>query len=166
MVHEMRRWKQRLEQTECEAILRQATSGVLALIDGEGTYAVPLSYVYQDHCLYFHCAKSGHKLELLQEHPSVSFCVIDQDHVVPDEYTTYFRSVIVFGEMDVLKDKQEKELALSALAHKYAPKHSMDQIHAYLSKHGEPCLILRLRISHMSGKEAKELREKQVEQGS
>lgn len=158
MVHEMRRNKQCLKREECEALLHRATSGVLALADKEGAYAVPLSYVFSDHCLYFHCAKSGHKLECLDACASVSFCVIDQDRVVPKEYTTYYRSVIVFGDMEAVRDEREKESVLSMLAHKYAPQYARDEIHAYIKEHGEACLVLRLDITHMSGKEAKQLR--------
>ena len=72
-------------------------SGVLAAAgEDDYPYAVPLSYVYCDFKLYFHCAKEGHKLEAIARNPKVSFCVIDQDQVVPEKYTTYFRSVIVF----------------------------------------------------------------------
>lgn len=62
MFREMRRKKQRLSAEACEAILAEGTSGVLA-VDGDGgyPYAVPLSYVYQDGKLFFHCAKSGHQ---------------------------------------------------------------------------------------------------------
>ena len=60
-------------------------------------YALPLSYVYDENCIYFHSAKEGHKIDILQKNPKVSFCIIDQDVIQPLEYTTYFKSVIVFG---------------------------------------------------------------------
>ena len=85
MFREMRRKKQRLSAEACEAILAEGTSGVLA-VDGDGgyPYAVPLSYVYQDGKLFFHCAKSGHKLDAVRRNPRASFCVIGQDRVVPE----------------------------------------------------------------------------------
>lgn len=49
--------------------------------DGGYPYAVPLSYVYGDRTLYFHCAKSGHKLDAIETYDKVSLCVIDQDLV-------------------------------------------------------------------------------------
>lgn len=58
MFREMRRKKQVLCQEDCTAILTQGTSGVLALAgDGGYPYAVPLSYVYHNRKIYFHCAK-------------------------------------------------------------------------------------------------------------
>ena len=42
-------------------------------------YAVPLSYVFHDQCIYFHCATEGHKLDNIRANPAVSFCVVGQD---------------------------------------------------------------------------------------
>ena len=73
---------------------------VLALLgDNDYPYAVPISYVYDDGKVYFHSAKSGHKIDAIQRTAKASFCVIDEDLVVPEEYTTYFRSVIAFGRI-------------------------------------------------------------------
>lgn len=49
MFREMRRAKQQLSRVETESILKNGTSGVLALSGDEGyPYAVPLSYVYSE----------------------------------------------------------------------------------------------------------------------
>ena len=101
MFQTMRRKRQELSREDTAAILERRASGVLALAEEGGfPYAVPLSYVYTGDKLYFHCAKSGHKLGLIRQNPKASFCVVDQDQIVPEEYTTYFRSAIVFGELD------------------------------------------------------------------
>ena len=72
---EMRRKKQALSQQEIAQILQQETSGVLALIGDEAyPYAVPISYVYDGEKLYFHSAKSGHKLDAIQQNAKASFC--------------------------------------------------------------------------------------------
>ena len=66
MFRDMRRKRQALPPEQCAAILRRGTSGVLALAGDAGyPYAVPLSYVYTDGKLYFHCAKAGHKLDAI-----------------------------------------------------------------------------------------------------
>lgn len=110
---EMRRCKQALERTVVEDILRRGSSGVLAVLgDDAYPYAVPLSYVYADGKLYFHGAKEGHKIDAIRQHAKASFCVIDQDAVVPEEYTTYFRSVIAFGRMRILETDAEKRAAI------------------------------------------------------
>ena len=66
MFREMRRKKQALSQEACSVVLEKGTSGVLAVSgDNDYPYAVPLSYVYDGEKIYFHCAKSGHKLDAI-----------------------------------------------------------------------------------------------------
>ena len=80
MFRPMRRIRQQLSQAECDAILQKCSSGVLAVAGDDGyPYTVPMSYLYQDGRLYFHCAKSGHKLDAVRREPKVSFCVVGQD---------------------------------------------------------------------------------------
>ena len=95
MTRPMRRIRQQLEQAACEEILAKNTSGVLALAGDEGwPYAVPLSYAWAEGKLIFHGATSGHKLDAMRREPRASFCVIDADEIVPERYTTHYRSVI------------------------------------------------------------------------
>ena len=113
MFREMRRFKQLLPQETAIEILNRNTSGTLALIgDNDYPYAVPISYVYIDGKLYFHSAKSGHKIDAIIKHEKASFCVIDQDHIVPEKYTTYFRSVITLDNQQITKMEFLKKLIL------------------------------------------------------
>lgn len=157
MFREMRRIKQALSTEESITILNRGTSGVLAVHgDDDYPYAVPLSYVHTDSKLYFHCAYTGHKLEAITKNSKVSFCVIDQDNVVPQEYTTYFRSVIVFGKARVLEEEAEKRSALEKLAKKYSPNHEQRSLQEIEKQLNRVCLV-ELEIEHMTGKEAIEL---------
>jgi nitroimidazol reductase NimA-like FMN-containing flavoprotein (pyridoxamine 5'-phosphate oxidase superfamily) len=157
MFREMRRNKQALSAEESIAVLNKGTSGVLAVSgDDDYPYAVPLSYVYRDSKIYFHCAKSGHKIDAIARNQKVSFCVIDQDNVVPQEYTTYFRSVIAFGKARILKDDEQKRHALEILAVKYSPGHEQGCLQE-IDKMLKQVCIVELDIEHMTGKEAIEL---------
>lgn len=156
----MRRFPQALSQEECAAVLLRGTSGVLALSGADGyPYAVPLSYVYDPagERLYFHCAKEGHKLEAIRREPKASFCVIDQDQVVPEEYTTYFRSVIAFGVIRTLEEDGEKAAAIQLLARKYFPEDSQDHRDLAIRREWAPLCVLEMSIRHLTGKEAIEL---------
>lgn len=158
MFRELRRKRQALSKEDCAAILNRGTSGVLALAgDDDYPYAVPISYVYDGEKLYFHCAKSGHKLDAICRNPKASFCVIDKDEVVPEEYTTYFRSVIVFGKIRILEDDGEKRSAIEKLALKYAPDDTMENRQEAIDKEWKPLCTLEMAPEHISGKEAIEL---------
>ena len=158
MFREMRRKRQQLTEVECIEILKKNTFGVLAVSgDGGYPYAVPLSYVYDKHILYFHCAKSGHKLDAIKTCDKVSFCVVDQDFVVPQEYTTYFRSVIVFGRAGIVDQEDEIRNAIEKLAIKYYPEDSKDNRNSTIEKEYKAMCIVKIQIEHMAGKEAIEL---------
>ena len=101
MFREMRRFKQQISEEECIRVLREQPRGVLSMIGDDGyPYGIPLDHWYseEDNKLYFHCAKVGHKIDAIDGCPKVSFCVIDKDDVVPEQLTTVYRSVIVFGK--------------------------------------------------------------------
>lgn len=158
MFREMRRKRQALSREEISLILYRGTSGVLALSgDDNYPYAVPISYVYDGENIYFHCAKSGHKLDVIQQNEKVSFCVIDQDKIVPDEYTSYFRSVIAFGHVEVITDEKEKLSAVEKLAIKYAPKDTAIGRKNAIDREWTPLCMLKMSIDHITGKEAIEL---------
>ena len=158
MFREMRRKRQVLSEKDIASVLYRGTSGVLALSgDDNYPYAVPISYAYDGDRLYFHSAKSGHKLDAIQRNCKASFCVIDKDQIVPAEYTTYFRSVIIFGRMRVIQDEQEKRAAIWKLAMKYAPDDSADGRRNAIDREWDLLCMIAMDIDHMSGKEAIEL---------
>lgn len=156
MFREMRRINQKLTQKACVDILKNNTSGVLALAGDDGyPYAVPLSYAYQGGKIYFHCAKTGHKLDAVANSGKASFCIIDKDEIIPNKYTTAYRSIIAFGKASVTADNEEILLALNLLAQKYSPleKDKQKEIEKYLPG----VCIIAFEIEHLSGKQAKEL---------
>jgi nitroimidazol reductase NimA-like FMN-containing flavoprotein (pyridoxamine 5'-phosphate oxidase superfamily) len=157
MFREMRRKNQVLSAEDTISVLQKGTSGVLAVYgENDYPYAVPLSYVYYNCKIYFHCAKTGHKIEAINKNNKVSFCVIDQDTIVPQEYTTYFRSVIAFGKARILENETEKRKAMEILAEKYSPNHEKGRLVEIDKLFNQVCLI-EIEIDHLTGKEAIEL---------
>lgn len=156
-MREMRRPKQALTPAQCDTVLERNTSGVLA-VTGEGgcPYAVPLSYVWHGGKLYFHWAVAGHKLDAVRADGRASFCVIDRDSVVPEEYTTYYRSVIVFGRVRVLDDPAEKRRAIEAMSQKYRPGFPKEMA-AEIDGAWDRFCIAELAPGLVTGKQAKEL---------
>lgn len=154
----MRRGKQQLSNAECIDILSHGTSGVLAVSGDDGyPYAVPMSYLYHDGSIYFHCAKEGHKLDAVRACDKASFCVIEKDEIVPEAYTTYFRSVIAFGRAHVMESREEILSAIEMLGIKYAPNNTHEQLEAEISGALDRMAMIELKIEHMTGKEAIEL---------
>ena len=158
MFREMRRKKQKLSKEECDRILYNGTSGVLALHGDDGyPYAVPVSYVYNGEKLLFHSAKNGHKIDAILKNAAASFCVIDQDQIVPEEYTTYFRSIIAFGRIRILEDATEKRSAIEKLAVKYAPDDTAENRDKAIEREWKPLCMMEMEIEHLTGKQAIEM---------
>ncbi len=157
----MRRFKQLLSEQAAKEILYNATNGVLSLLDSDGVpYGVPISYAYDGNkCIYFHSAVKGHKIDCILANSRCSFCVVGQDMIIPEEFTTYFRSVIVKGSIHFAEgDEIMKGLLL--LCDKYSPGVPSD---AEISKCIGHVAVLRLDIDSMTGKEAIELVKKTKE---
>lgn len=104
MERKMRRFRQQLPDCESERILREGRYAVMAVAgDDEYPYAVPVNYVLSGRSVYLHSASQGHKIDSLLRHPKCSMCVVDKDDVIPEEFTSYFRSVIVFGQAHIVE---------------------------------------------------------------
>ncbi|MBP1550396.1 MAG: pyridoxamine 5'-phosphate oxidase family protein [Oscillospiraceae bacterium] len=152
MFREMRRFKQALTKEKCEKILRKCTSGTLALSGDNGyPYAVPLSYFYDDGKIYFHCAKMGHKIDAVKNCSKASFCVIEHDGVIPEKFTTAYRSVIAFGQIRIIDNPEEMRRAITMLSDKYSP--NMDSAHdKEIDEFFSRLCMLELTVEHLTGK--------------
>ena len=156
MGHKMRRFKQLLPQAETEYILNVCTGAVISLIDQDGMpYGVPVSYVYDGNGhIYLHSANTGHKIDCIHANPRCSFCVIAQDKIVPEEFTTYFRSVIVSGTIRIITDDSEILNALHLLCDKYCAGIDPDN---EIKKCWKNVCVLRIDVEDITGKESIEL---------
>ena len=73
---------------------------------------------------------------------------------MPREFISYFRSVIAFGRAEIITTEQDKIMALRMLSAKYSPGIDLtDEIYKFL----KPLAIIRIKIEHVTGKEAIEL---------
>lgn len=153
MFRDLRKEKRALTKDECENILNNANTGVLALHgDDDYPYAVPLNFIYEDNKIYFHCAKEGHKIDSIKKDSKASFCVISKDTVVPEKLTTKYESIIAFGRVHIIKDDEEKLNSIKKLSFKYAPYKNSD---TEIQKAWNSLIMLRFDIEHLSGKKAK-----------
>lgn len=155
MARPMRRFNQQLPAVEAVRILRKGKYCVMAVSGDEGyPYAVPVNYVYDGTAIFIHSAAQGHKIDALRRNPKCTLCVVDKDDVIPEEFTSYFRSVIVFGKAHFVETTDEKIAALRLLGDKYSPGIKPDDEIARFIK---SVCIVRIDIDRVTGKEAIEL---------
>ena len=122
MFRKMRRHKQALSTEDCIDILINESRGVLAILgDNNYPYTIPMSHVYADGKIYFHGAKEGHKNNAIKKYSKASYCLVDKGTKNNDEWWYTFKSVIVFGKIRILNDKNEKIDKLRHLGNKFFP---------------------------------------------
>ena len=155
MERKMRRFRQELSESESIDILKRGKVAVMAVAGDDGyPYAVPVNYVYEEGCIYVHSASEGHKIDALKREPKCSVCIVDKDDVVPEKFTSYFSSVIAFGEAEFISSEEAKIRALRLLCEKYSP--GLDPMNE-INKSLKAVTIIRILLKRITGKEAIEL---------
>jgi uncharacterized protein len=138
---------------EALEMLDVATNGILAVDGDDGyPYAVPVSFAYNNGKIYFHSTSdNSHKIESIKKNSKVSFCVITQDKILPKEFNTLYRSVIIFGKARVLTDAKEIEQGIITIVKKYAGDY-LDEGRAYMNTETGNFCVVEIEIEHITGK--------------
>lgn len=153
MFRDVLRNKQQLSEQECIDILKNEPRGVLSVLgDNDYTYGVPMNFWYcdEDGKLYFHSAKSGHKLDALKKHDKVSFCVYDQGFRKEGDWALYIKSVIVFGKVAIVQESERAIDICRKLSFKYTS--DADYIEHEIETSGDGVLCFELIPEHITGK--------------
>ena len=153
----MRRFKQKLSDSETLEVLKQAKRGVLSVIGDDGwPYGVWLNphYRKEDGRIYFHGAKEGHKIDALRKDDRASFTVIDDG--VRDEggWAYTFRSVVVFGRIEFVEDHKFAQELCRELARRFNPSEA--DIEKEIQMAGARVQVLCLIPEHITGKRVHE----------
>lgn len=147
----IRRVDREITSQESKCILDNAEYGVLSTISKDGQpYGVPLSYVYKNECIYFHCAISGHKLENIENNSNVSFCVVGKTKVLPDKFGTEYESAVVFGVASEVNGTERHD-ALLWLLEKYCSDF-IEEGKQYIEQKDKITKVFKIEINQISGK--------------
>lgn len=151
----MRRSRQEIPNSEVLRILDRGKVAVWSVAgDEDYPYGVPINYVYNNGYIYIHSAKAGHKIDAIAGNPKCSICIIEKDDIIPEKFTSYFRSVIAFGKAEIINSIEDKIDALKLLCNKYCfGLDPTEEINRFI-KNVE---IIRIYIEKATGKEAIEL---------
>ncbi len=157
MFREITRFKQALPKDECIEILKTELRGVLAVQGDDGyPYALPINHYYneEDRRIYFHSGPKGHKIDALMKDPKASFCVYDRGFKREGEWALNIRSVIVFGRVEIIEDR-DKIIEISRLL---SLKFTDDEayINYEIAKSGARTFMFALVPEHITGKLVKE----------
>ena len=153
MFRELARKKQKITKEECIELLVKETRGILSVNGDDGyPYGIPMNHFYnsEDGCIYFHCGKSGHRLDSLKRSDKVSFCVCEKGYRREGEWALNARSVIVFGRMSIVDEIDEIIGITTKLCYKFTDDE--EYIKREMDNFAKATLLLKLSPEHMSGK--------------
>ena len=150
------RKKQALSQEECVSLLKSEKRGVLSVLgDNDYPYGVPHNHFYneEDGKLYFHSGMFGHKIEALKAHDKVSYTVYAGEPTEGEWYLT-FRSVIVFGRVEFIEDRDTIYDISRKLSYQFIQ--DSDYIEKEVRNSGPRTAMFALIPEHISGKLVRE----------
>lgn len=153
MFRELQRKNKQISMEECIELLKKETRGVLSVLgDGDYPYGMPMNHWYneEDGKIYFHCGKSGHRLDALRKCNKVSFCTYDSGYCEDGDWALHVKSVIVFGTMEIIDDMD----TIADVARKLSYKFTQDEeyIRTEIEKYAKVTLLLQLTPEHICGK--------------
>lgn len=153
MFRDIRRFKQALSKEECQEILVNEVRGVLSVLgDDDYPYGMPINHWYnpENGKIYFHAGPGGHREDAVKKHDKVSFCVYDSGYKKEGEWALNIKSVIVFGRMSIVEDKEEAMNAIIGLSHKFTQDD--EYIQDDINRNGNIVVCLCLTPEHITGK--------------
>ena len=157
MFRELRRKKQELNRQECLEVLINEKRGVLSVNGDDGyPYGMPLNHFYneEDGCLYFHGGKIGHRIDAIKRNDKVSYCVYDEGYLKEGEWSLNFKSVIVFGRMEIVEDEEMMNDIIRKLCYRFTDDE--EYIKAEFDRSFNATLMTKLVPEHISGKRVNE----------
>ncbi|WP_145049709.1 pyridoxamine 5'-phosphate oxidase family protein [Paenibacillus xylanexedens] len=120
------------EEQEIITFLDQCSFGFLGTISPDGQPRVtPLNFIYMDGCFYFHGSIAGEKMKQIKQNTSVSFTVAEEFSLIPSYFTdpelacpatSFFKSVMAFGQAEPVKDLEIKGRILQRFMEKLQPQ--------------------------------------------
>ena len=157
MFRELTRRKQQISPEACAEILKTQKRGVLSVLGDDGyPYGVPLNHYYceEDGKLYFHSGKQGHKIDALRRCDKVSYCVYDEGYRDEGDWALHIRSVIVFGRIEFIDDREKIYDIAARLSRKFTDDEAY--IRHELEHSGPATLMFAIVPEHLCGKLVKE----------
>ena len=98
-------------------VLKDADFLMLSMNTGDFPYIFCVNHVVHEGEIYFHCAREGYKIELMNRDPRAGFfTAVD---IAVEKTTTRYRSVYGRGVLETVEDEEHKNIILKSLAKKY-----------------------------------------------
>ena len=150
--HPMHKPERQLSPADTMALLKKGHHAVLSVNGEEGyPYAVPVNYVVVDDTVYIHSAPYGYKIECLEKDPKCCLSVIVSAQILPEKMTAKYESVVAFGTITMVQDREEKVKALTGFVTQLGAGHEAVG-YKMIETTPDKTAILRLQVDAITGK--------------
>lgn len=151
MFKELRRKDMKVGEKEIEKVLLGGEYGIVSSIGENGyPYGLPMSYIYENGSIYFHCGRYGHKIDNFAYSDKLCFTVVYDTELVPEKLDHHYKSVIAYGKV-IEVDGDEKINSLRGLVRKYSSGFE-DLGELSIDEEKDITKVFRIDIEHMEGK--------------
>jgi nitroimidazol reductase NimA-like FMN-containing flavoprotein (pyridoxamine 5'-phosphate oxidase superfamily) len=99
-----------LSTEEIHEFLRNGFWGVLATSVNDEPYGVPIIYAYDEDGTFYIANGPGKKIQNMETNPNVTLTIVELE-----DYGRRWKSVIVYGKVEILTELSEKMHAFNAL---------------------------------------------------
>ena len=138
-----------------EEMLKKGKYLTISMCRKNEPYIITLSYGFDDtqNALYFHSANLGLKLDILRENSNVCATTIEDLGYIDGACSHKYRSVVIWGEMTIIKDLKEKKHGFNVLLnHLEENPNKMKRRFFKDEKSYDDTCIMRLDIKKVTGK--------------
>ena len=139
-----RKNKQLISLNQCYKIMDKIHYGVLSFTHEGLPYSVALNHFIVDSRIFFHCAKSGYKLNSIEQR--ATYLIVEDLGINLKAGTHSHNSVAVFGTVHEVTEFETKKAALLKIVSHLAPEHP------YNDKMVDTTNIIELEIDYINGK--------------
>ncbi len=140
-----------LKKPEIDDILMKERVCRIAFVNKNEPYVLPLFYGYDGEYLYVHSSARGRKMDILKRNRRVCFQVSSDVEIVEDinpcRWYARYRSVIGWGNAELIEDREEKREALSLITERYYGKKA-----EFSDEELRKLAIIKIKIDRMTGK--------------
>jgi uncharacterized protein len=139
---------------EIEAIIKRNIICRIALSSDGIPCIIPLNYGYEKNVLYFHCFTDGKKIEIIKLNSNACFEISEDIEIVksenPCDFGTRYKSVIGNGNIELVKNNEEKIIGLNIIMKQHTGKTGFE----FDAMRVDKIIILKLLIKNITGKKS------------
>lgn len=157
MFRELRRIKRKISDEDAKELLKNNKRAALSVNGDDGyPYTIPINYYYdeEENKIYFHSAKSGHKIESILKNDKVCFTTWDEGYKVEGDWAYYVSSCVVFGRAKIVSDREVALDKIKKFAMRYYP--TKEEALEEISQDFNAVNMVVIDIEHICGKKIHE----------